>query len=93
MAKVFGAPGPPVTSIKGVTGHSLGAAGALEAVAVVLSMLHRRHPADGGLRRARSRAGAHRPRHGEARPWTPGPTLSNTFGFGGHNGTVVIAPA
>ena len=28
MAKVFGTPGPPVTSIKGVTGHALGAAGA-----------------------------------------------------------------
>ena len=30
---------------------------------------------------------------GEARPWTPGPTISNNFGFGGHNGSVVIAPA
>ena len=29
---------------------------------------------------------------GEARPWTPGPTLSNCFGFGGHNGCVVIGP-
>ena len=38
IEKVFGRPGPPVTSIKGVTGHSLGAAGALEAVASVLSI-------------------------------------------------------
>ena len=56
IVKVFGQPGPPVTSIKGVTGHALGAAGALEAVAVVLSMQHRPDPADGRLRHARSRA-------------------------------------
>ena len=37
ISKVFGAPGPAVTSIKGVIGHALGAAGAIEAVAVVLS--------------------------------------------------------
>ena len=30
---------------------------------------------------------------GEARPWTPGPTLSNSFGFGGHNGCLIIGPA
>lgn len=30
---------------------------------------------------------------GEARPWEPGPTLSNSFGFGGHNGCLVLAPA
>ena len=30
---------------------------------------------------------------GEARAWEPGPTLSNSFGFGGHNGTLVLAPA
>ncbi|MYL09734.1 MAG: hypothetical protein F4015_09755 [Acidimicrobiia bacterium] len=29
---------------------------------------------------------------GEAAPWTPGPSLSNSFGFGGHNGTIVIGP-
>jgi 3-oxoacyl-[acyl-carrier-protein] synthase II len=28
-----------------------------------------------------------------ARPWEPGPILSNSFGFGGHNGCLVISPA
>ena len=29
---------------------------------------------------------------GGPRPWTPGPSLSNSFGFGGHNGCLVLAP-
>ena len=35
---VFGASAPPVTSVKGVLGHAIGAAGALEAVASVLTL-------------------------------------------------------
>jgi 3-oxoacyl-[acyl-carrier-protein] synthase II len=30
---------------------------------------------------------------GDAREWEPGPTISNNFGFGGHNGSVIIVPA
>ena len=30
---------------------------------------------------------------GAPRPWTPAPALSNSFGFGGHNGTLVMGPA
>src|SRR5207245_826482 len=30
---------------------------------------------------------------GGPRDWEPGPTLSNSFGFGGHNGCFVIIPA
>jgi 3-oxoacyl-[acyl-carrier-protein] synthase II len=30
---------------------------------------------------------------GDPRPWTPGPSMSNSFGFGGHNGTIIIGPA
>ena len=40
ITKVFGEPGPLVTSTKGVTGHGLAAAGAIEAVAAVLT-IHR----------------------------------------------------
>jgi len=94
IAQLFGTPGPVVTSIKGVTGHSLGAAGAIEAVAVVLSMRHRLIPPTDGLEQFDPAL----PKidvvaAGKPREWQPGPSLSNSFGFGGHNGTLVIAPA
>jgi 3-oxoacyl-[acyl-carrier-protein] synthase II len=93
IAKVFAAPGPPVTSIKGITGHALGAAGALEAVAVVLSMLNQLIPPTVGYAEADPEIASIDIVHGEPRAWEPGPTLSNSFGFGGHNGCVVFAPA
>ena len=48
IAKLFGESRPPVVSIKGVTGHPLGAAGALEAAAVLLSMEKRLIPPSRG---------------------------------------------
>jgi 3-oxoacyl-[acyl-carrier-protein] synthase II len=91
LAKVFGTPGPLVTSIKGITGHSLGAAGSLEAVALALTYKHRLIPPTAGLSEVDPDI------HldivtGSARPWEPGPSLSNSFGFGGHNGTLVLVP-
>ena len=93
LAKVFGAPGPAVTSTKGVTGHALGAAGALEAAAVLLAIREGRIPPTFGLEQRDPELPDIDIVVGEARAWTPGPSLSNSFGFGGHNGTVVIAPA
>lgn len=93
IAQLFGTPGPVVTSIKGVTGHSLGAAGAIEAVAVVLSMQHGLIPPTDGLEHFDPRLPKIDVVMGEPRAWQPGPSLSNSFGFGGHNGTLVFAPA
>ena len=90
IAKVFGLPGPAVTSIKGVTGHALGAAGALEAAAVLLSMERGVIPPTDGLQEPDPALPAIDLVR-EARRWEPGPTISNSFGFGGHNGTLVLA--
>ena len=92
VAKVFGTPGPPMTSIKGVTGHALGGAGALEGVSVLLSFEKGLIPPTAGTTEVDPAIAADIVL-GEARPWEPGPTISNSFGFGGHNGTVIIAPA
>ncbi|MGB9112224.1 MAG: beta-ketoacyl-[acyl-carrier-protein] synthase family protein [Acidimicrobiales bacterium] len=91
IEKVFGRPGPPVTSIKGVLGHSLGAAGALEAVASVMTIERGEIPPTAGLEEQDPEI------HldivtGAPRPFTPGPVLSNSFGFGGHNGCLVFGP-
>ena len=87
---VFGEHGPPVTSIKGVTGHALGAAGALEAAAVLLSFQKRAIPPTANTKVVDLGIDVVT---GDAHDWEPGPTISNNFGFGGHNGSVVITPA
>lgn len=92
IAKVFGVPGPPVTSIKGVTGHSLAAAGGLEAVAAVLSIERGEIPPTAGYATPDPAMTLDIVSGTAARAWTPGPVLSNSFGFGGHNGSLVICP-
>ena len=89
IKKVFGDPGPAVTSTKGITGHALGAAGALEAAAVLLSFEHRAIPPTANTKVVDLGIDVVM---GEARPWEPGPTISNNFGFGGHNGSVILTP-
>jgi 3-oxoacyl-[acyl-carrier-protein] synthase II len=91
IEKVFGSPGPAVTSTKGVTGHALGGAGAIEAAAVLLSMQHKLIPPTAGLVDIDPDISIDVVR--EPRSWTPGPTMSNSFGFGGHNAVVLLGPA
>ena len=91
VATLFGNPTPPVTSIKGVTGHPLGAAGALEAAAVLLSFEHRLIPPTANTTSLGDDINCDVV-IGAPRAWTPGPTISNNFGFGGHNGSLIVAP-
>ncbi|MFD4523038.1 beta-ketoacyl-[acyl-carrier-protein] synthase family protein [Streptomyces sp. NPDC058470] len=89
IEQVFGN-GTPVTSVKGVTGHMLGAAGAVEAAFTALSVEQGIVPPtanfgerDRGIPEIDIVHGA--PRH------TPvGAAVSNSFGFGGHNAVVVL---
>jgi 3-oxoacyl-[acyl-carrier-protein] synthase II len=92
ITKVFGSPGPAVTAIKGVCGHALGAAGGLAVAGAVLSIQKGLIPAIGGLEELDPVVGVDVV-IGSHRQWTPGPTIVNAFGFGGHNGTVIVAPA
>ena len=91
ITAVFGPGAVPVTSTKGVTGHALGAAGALEAAALLLSMQHRLIPPTAGTQQLDEGFEIDLVM-GKARPWEPGPSLSNSLGFGGHNGSIVISP-
>jgi 3-oxoacyl-[acyl-carrier-protein] synthase II len=89
MHKVFGAHVPPVTSIKGHLGHSLAAAGALEGVASVLTLLNQTIPPTAGTTEVDPELNLDvvmaAPRASEVDV-----ILSNSFGFGGHNGSVVF---
>ncbi|HEY0519042.1 MAG TPA: beta-ketoacyl-ACP synthase II [Ilumatobacteraceae bacterium] len=91
ITEVFGERAVPVTSTKGVTGHALGAAGALEAVAMLLSMENRLIPPTVGTTTVDPEFTIDLVT-GRARPWTPGPSISNSLGFGGHNGSIILAP-
>ncbi|MCB1001227.1 MAG: beta-ketoacyl-ACP synthase II [Acidimicrobiales bacterium] len=91
VTTVFGPGAVPITSTKGVTGHALGAAGALEAAAVLLSMEHRLIPPTAGTTVLDEGMDIDVVL-GSARPWEPGPTMSNSLGFGGHNGSIILGP-
>ena len=92
-AHLFGTPGPYVTSIKGVTGHSLGAAGAIEAVSVVESMIRGIIPPTANTTAVDPELPPINVVLGQGQEWTPGPTISNSFGFGGHNASLIFGPA
>jgi 3-oxoacyl-[acyl-carrier-protein] synthase II len=91
IRKVFGDSAPPVTSTKGVTGHLIGAAGATEAVACLLAFANGEVAPTANLEHIGDDI-ALDVVSGSPRVIAPAPALSNSFGFGGHNATLVLAP-
>ena len=92
VSKLFSSNRPPVTSIKGAIGHALGAAGAIEAVACILTNQKRTIPPTIGLKQLDPEFDMDVVKD-EPREFTPGNIISNSFGFGGHNGSLIIGPS
>ena len=80
-----------ISSTKSMTGHLLGAAGAVESVASILSIIHKfvpptiNHFTDDPELDAKLNF-----TFNEAQPREVKAALSNTFGFGGHNACVIF---
>ena len=79
----------PSSSTKGLTGHTLGAAGALEAVIAILCMQHGLVPGSVGTQQVDTGIGLNIPLHSYAQPLRH--VLSNSFGFGGSNCSLLFA--
>jgi 3-oxoacyl-[acyl-carrier-protein] synthase II len=74
-----------ISATKSMTGHLLGAAGAIETIATVLALYHRLAPPTVNLDDPDDD-------RGEPRKLPDGPVaaLNNSFGFGGHNVALVV---
>jgi 3-oxoacyl-[acyl-carrier-protein] synthase II len=88
IAELFGKD-VPVSSTKSMMGHSLGAAGAIEAVFCVLALQHQFLPANINFRAPDTDLDLNIIAN-ESRPATVRTAISNSFGFGGTNASVVI---
>lgn len=81
----------PVTSIKGAVGHTLGAAGALEAIVCALSVARDTVPPTTGFTEADEECAVNvvtAPIEG----FRQKVALSNSLGFGGHNACLAFSP-
>ncbi|MEX0947068.1 MAG: beta-ketoacyl synthase N-terminal-like domain-containing protein, partial [Acidimicrobiia bacterium] len=91
FARVFGENQPPISSIKGATGHALGASGAIEAAASVLAIINSELPVNIGTLAVDPEI----PLTSlvlEPTSWKPRHVVSTSFGFGGHNTVLVVSP-
>jgi 3-oxoacyl-[acyl-carrier-protein] synthase II len=92
VSRIWGQDQPAVSSIKGTTGHALGASGGIEAVASAMAIQRKELPPNVGL----TRLDPEIPLTDvvtSPREWEPRAVVSNSFGFGGHNTVLVLGPA
>jgi 3-oxoacyl-[acyl-carrier-protein] synthase-1 len=90
VSELFGTD-TPCSSTKGATGHTLGAAGGVEAVIATLALRHGYIPAGANTLEPDPALRAHYVLEGRAAPLAR--VLSNSFGFGGSNCSLVLGRA
>jgi 3-oxoacyl-[acyl-carrier-protein] synthase II len=90
LAALFPENGPPVTAVKGTTGHLIAGSGAVEAIVTLRTLQTAMVPPVAGFRDIDPRIAidvvAAAPRTIRS-----GPALTNSFGFGGANTTLVLS--
>lgn len=90
LAALFEGPSPPASSVKGALGHSLAAAGAVEAVISALAIAQGQIPGHVGRETPDPEMHhLHLPKTTAEAPVRA--VLSNSFGFGGNNAAAVLA--
>jgi 3-oxoacyl-[acyl-carrier-protein] synthase II len=89
LKRVFGTKVPPVSSTKSMTAHTLGAAGALEALICVQALTHQVLPPTINQEQPDPECDLDYVAN-QARPAEVEVAMTNSFGFGGHNATLVL---
>ena len=92
LRSVFGEGGVLVSSTKSLVGHTMAAAGSVEAMATVLALQHGLFPPTANLEQTDPEV-AFDCLPGTARPAEIEAALSNSFGFGGQNVSLVFTRA
>ncbi len=92
LRKVFGESGPPVSSTKSMTGHTLGAAGALESLVCIQAIRTGILPPTVNLDRVDPDCALDHVAN-FARRAQVAAAITNSFGFGGHNASLVFTQA
>lgn len=88
IRSLFGENAPPVSSIKGATGHSLAAAGAIEAVISTKAIERGLLPGNTGYRSPDPELKLEPVTESAAKSIQT--VMSNSFGFGGNNATIIF---
>jgi 3-oxoacyl-[acyl-carrier-protein] synthase II len=83
---------PPVTAVKGTTGHLIAGSGAVEAIVTLCSLRDGLVPPVAGLEQVDPAISLDLVRR-SPRSIAPAPALSSSFGFGGMNTTLVLSAA
>jgi 3-oxoacyl-[acyl-carrier-protein] synthase I len=80
----------PCSGTKGITGHTLGAAGALEAIIALLALQHQFIPGTAGLKQTETDCQCQIVKD-PIKNRALSIAMSNSFGFGGNNASVIMA--